>query len=60
MKEPILNFSKSDKEARALWRGRKASLWSVLALREGSRCWTTDSRFVHDSLYQGMKYGMKE
>jgi D-lactate dehydrogenase (cytochrome) len=28
-------FSKSDKEAAALWEGRKAALWSVLALREG-------------------------
>lgn len=28
-------FSKSDAEAAALWEGRKAALWSVLALREG-------------------------
>ena len=35
-------FSKSDKEAAELWAGRKAALWSVLALREGARVWTTD------------------
>lgn len=29
-------FSKSDKEAADLWEGRKAALWSVLALREGT------------------------
>ena len=35
-------FSKSDKEAAKLWQGRKAALWSVLALVDGSRVWTTD------------------
>ena len=35
-------FSKSDKEAQDLWQGRKAALWSVMALKEGSRVWTTD------------------
>ena len=35
-------FSKSDKEAQDLWQGRKAALWSVLALKENARVWTTD------------------
>ncbi|WVO12420.1 hypothetical protein L204_100019 [Cryptococcus depauperatus] len=35
-------FSKTDAEAEALWQGRKAALWSVLGLVEGSRVWTTD------------------
>ncbi|WVF66935.1 hypothetical protein IAT40_001678 [Kwoniella sp. CBS 6097] len=35
-------FSKSDKEAKDLWEGRKAALWSVLALKDGARVWTTD------------------
>ncbi|WVQ83429.1 hypothetical protein IAT38_005570 [Cryptococcus sp. DSM 104549] len=35
-------FSKSNAEAEALWQGRKAALWSVLGLVEGSRVWTTD------------------
>ncbi|KAL7419916.1 D-lactate ferricytochrome c oxidoreductase [Cryptotrichosporon argae] len=35
-------FSKSDKEAADLWAGRKAALWSVIALREGAKVWTTD------------------
>ncbi|WRT65326.1 uncharacterized protein IL334_002269 [Kwoniella shivajii] len=35
-------FSKNDEEARSLWEGRKAALWSVLALKENSRVWTTD------------------
>ncbi|EIW65740.1 hypothetical protein TREMEDRAFT_41215 [Tremella mesenterica DSM 1558] len=35
-------FSKTDKEAEDLWQGRKAALWSVLALIEGSKVWTTD------------------
>ncbi len=35
-------FSKSDQEAEDLWQGRKAALWSVLALKEGSKVWTTD------------------
>ncbi|ODN76548.1 hypothetical protein L202_05210 [Cryptococcus amylolentus CBS 6039] len=35
-------FSKSDKEADALWQGRKAALWSVLGLVDGARVWTTD------------------
>ncbi|ORX36265.1 putative D-lactate dehydrogenase oxidoreductase protein [Kockovaella imperatae] len=35
-------FSRTDKEAQDLWQGRKAALWSVLALREGARVWTTD------------------
>ncbi len=39
-------FSKSEKEAEDLWAGRKAALWSVLALREGSRVWTTDVWWV--------------
>lgn len=37
-----LEFSKTDADAQALWQGRKAALWSVLALKEGSRVWTTD------------------
>lgn len=37
-----LEFSKSDKEAEALWQGRKAALWSVLALKENAKVWTTD------------------
>ena len=39
-------FSKSDKEASDLWQGRKAALWSVLALKDGSRVWTTDVWWV--------------
>lgn len=35
-------FSKSDLEAQQLWQGRKAALWSVLALKDGARVWTTD------------------
>ena len=35
-------FSRSDKEATDLWQGRKAALWSVLAIRDGARVWTTD------------------
>ena len=35
-------FSKSDQEAEDLWQGRKAALWSVLALKDGARVWTTD------------------
>ncbi|KAK4684466.1 D-lactate dehydrogenase (cytochrome), partial [Tremellales sp. Uapishka_1] len=35
-------FSKSQEEAQKLWQGRKAALWSVLALRDGSKVWTTD------------------
>lgn len=37
-----LQFSKSDKEAEDLWQGRKAALWSVIALKDGYKCWTTD------------------
>jgi len=43
-------FSKSDAEATALWQGRKAALWSVLALREGAKVWTTDVWFVFFTL----------
>lgn len=35
-------FSKTTKEADDLWAGRKAALWSVLALRPNGRVWTTD------------------
>ncbi|WOO84395.1 D-lactate dehydrogenase [cytochrome], mitochondrial [Vanrija pseudolonga] len=35
-------FSRTDKEAADLWEGRKAALWSVLALRPDGRVWTTD------------------
>lgn len=35
-------FSKSDKEADALWQGRKAALWAVMGLKEDARVWTTD------------------
>jgi D-lactate dehydrogenase (cytochrome) len=42
-------FSKTDAEAGALWQGRKAALWSVLALREGARVWTTDVWCVSNS-----------
>lgn len=41
-----LEFSKTDEEAQALWQGRKAALWSVMALKEGSRVWTTDVWYV--------------
>ncbi|BEI91417.1 uncharacterized protein CcaverHIS019_0402370 [Cutaneotrichosporon cavernicola] len=37
-----MQFSKSDADAEKLWEGRKAALWSVLALRENGRVWTTD------------------
>jgi hypothetical protein len=40
-------FSRSDKEAHDLWQGRKAALWSVLALKEDARVWTTDVWWVH-------------
>jgi D-lactate dehydrogenase (cytochrome) len=39
-------FSKSDAEATAIWQGRKAALWSVLALKEGAKVWTTDVWYV--------------
>jgi D-lactate dehydrogenase (cytochrome) len=35
-------FAKSDAEAEAAWQGRKAALWSVQALKENGRVWTTD------------------
>ncbi len=35
-------FAKTDEEAEKLWQGRKAALWSVMALEEGARVWTTD------------------
>jgi D-lactate dehydrogenase (cytochrome) len=37
-----LEFAQSDKAAASLWEGRKAALWSVLALKENARVWTTD------------------
>lgn len=37
-----MQFSQSDADAEKLWEGRKAALWSVLAMREGGRVWTTD------------------
>lgn len=43
-------FSRSQKEATDLWQGRKAALWSVLALRENSRVWTTDVWYVPSSI----------
>lgn len=39
-------FSKTDDEAAKLWEGRKAALWSVLAMRDGARVWTTDVWWV--------------
>jgi D-lactate dehydrogenase (cytochrome) len=35
-------FSASDQEAKDLWQGRKAALWSVMALKPGAKVWTTD------------------
>ncbi|KAH8086977.1 putative D-lactate dehydrogenase cytochrome oxidoreductase protein [Filobasidium floriforme] len=35
-------FAGSDAEAEAAWQGRKAALWSVQALKENGRVWTTD------------------
>jgi D-lactate dehydrogenase (cytochrome) len=35
-------FAKTDAEADKLWEGRKTALWSVLALEDGARVWTTD------------------
>lgn len=35
-------FSKTEKEGDDLWAGRKAALWSVLALRDNAKVWTTD------------------
>jgi D-lactate dehydrogenase (cytochrome) len=32
-------FSKTQEEAANLWAGRKAALWSVLALRDGMLLW---------------------
>ena len=43
-------FSRSDKEAADLWQGRKAALWSVLALRENAKVWTTDVWCVYCTL----------
>jgi len=42
-------FSRSDKEAADLWQGRKAALWSVLALRENAKVWTTDVWCVYNA-----------
>lgn len=35
-------FSKTDEEAAKLWEGRKAALWSAIALLPDHKCWTTD------------------
>jgi D-lactate dehydrogenase (cytochrome) len=35
-------FSKTEKEADALWAGRKAALWAVMGLKEDCKVWTTD------------------
>jgi len=35
-------FSKTQKEAEALWAGRKAALWAVMGLKEDCKVWTTD------------------
>lgn len=35
-------FAKTNEEAEALWQARKAALWSVMALEEGAKVWTTD------------------
>jgi hypothetical protein len=35
-------FAKTEAEAEAAWQGRKAALWSVQALKENGRVWTTD------------------
>jgi len=35
-------FAKDDAEAEAQWQGRKAALWSVQALKDNGRVWTTD------------------
>lgn len=37
-----LEFSKTSADGEKLWAGRKAALWSVLALRDNARVWTTD------------------
>lgn len=37
-----LEFSKTDTEAKALWQGRKAALWSIMGLVPEARAWTTD------------------
>ncbi|GAA5845704.1 hypothetical protein JCM5353_005641 [Sporobolomyces roseus] len=35
-------FAKDDIDADQIWQSRKIALWSALAYRPGSRCWTTD------------------
>lgn len=35
-------FAKNNEEGEALWQARKAALWSVMALRENAKVWTTD------------------
>jgi D-lactate dehydrogenase (cytochrome) len=35
-------FSKTNEEAQALWQGRKDALWSVMALKDDAKVWTTD------------------
>ncbi len=35
-------FAATKEQADSLWEGRKAALWSVMALKEDSRVWTTD------------------
>lgn len=44
-----LEFSKTDKEAAALWQGRKAALWSIMGLVPGAKAWTTDVWLVYFS-----------
>jgi D-lactate dehydrogenase (cytochrome) len=35
-------FAQTDTAAAAIWEGRKAALWSVQALKEDGKVWTTD------------------
>lgn len=35
-------FASTPAQAEAIWEGRKAALWSVLALKPDARVWTTD------------------
>ena len=35
-------FAKDDIDADQIWQSRKIALWSALAYKPGSRCWTTD------------------
>lgn len=39
-------FAQTEAEATNAWQGRKAALWSVQALKENGRVWTTDVWYV--------------